>query len=260
MSFISPHASINSRDPKRIISLVPSITELLCALGLESRLVGITKFCVHPLHLQTTIRRIGGTKNLHVEEIIALQPDLVIANKEENLKAEVERIAASAPVWLSDITSYTDALQLIADAGKCTGTEIEAAAILRDITEARNKLHFSSPVTAVYLIWKNPWMAAGGDTFIHSMMEIAGFTNLLQDSARYPEVSPDLIAALQPEVVLLSSEPYPFRSIHQAELQALLPTAQIQLVDGEYFSWYGSRMLPAMAYFRSLGESLRNQG
>lgn len=236
--------------PQRIISLVPSQTELLVDLGLENRLVGVTKFCVHPPGLRKSKTIVGGTKNYRFDVIEQLQPDLIIGNKEENDQSGIERLAENYPVWMSDIFDLKDSLRMISDLGKITGTEIEADAITLRIEESfRKKLSIRG--RCVYLIWENPKMVAGKSTFIDAMLEWAGFENSTKKD-RYPVIDEDELRALSPEFVLLSSEPFPFAEKHLEYFQWLLPNAKVLLVDGEMFSWYGSRLIHAMDYFKRL--------
>lgn len=243
--------------PKRIISLVPSQTELLSCLSLEKDVVGITKFCVHPEEWFRTKTRIGGTKNVDLEKITSLQPDLIIANKEENVKDDVEALAASFPVWVSDVNDLQDALSMIVSLGKVTGREDTAQQLATNIKTAFAQLKTPSknPRTA-YLIWKDPYMTVGGDTFIHSLLEAAGFGNVFEEKTRYPIITIKELQATNCELLLLSSEPYPFKEKHIAELREQLPAAKILLVDGEMFSWYGSRLLHAPAYFAALQKQI----
>ncbi len=242
-----------SSPPKRIVSLVPSQTELLAALGLEEQVVGITKFCIHPNDWFRNKARIGGTKNVNLEKVAALAPDLIIANKEENLQEQVEALAEQFPVYVSDVNNLDDALQMIVGIGRITGKEEESNAIASAIQQEFSQLKISSsPIRAAYLIWKDPYMTVGGDTFIHDMLEKAGFQNCFADRNRYPAVTIEELQQSGCEVVLLSSEPYPFREKQVAELEAQLPGTKVLLVDGELFSWYGSRLLKSPAYFRSL--------
>jgi ABC-type Fe3+-hydroxamate transport system substrate-binding protein len=238
-------------SPIRVISLVPSQTELLHTLG--AHVVGITKFCVHPTTWFREISRVGGTKDIHPEKIAALQPDLIIANKEENDRDQVEALAARYPVWISDIRNLTDALAMIRSVGELVGRTQKAQTLATEIEKAFHELTaapLTSPLRTAYFIWRNPWMTVGGDTFIHDMLQRSGFTNLFATESRYPAV--DLATLSNCDLVLLSSEPYPFREKHIKEIQTLLPNAIIRLVDGELFSWYGSRLLQAPAYFRRL--------
>ena len=234
--------------PQRIISLVPSQTELISALGALPRLVGRTKFCIHPAEMSHT-SVIGGTKNFHLDKIDALQPDLIVANKEENDQSQVLQLAGKYPVWVSDVKNLSTACQMIRGIGKVIGTDSEAASLARKIESGFPKTP-AVTASALYIIWKDPWMAAGCDTFISSMMPYAGFSNVLTD-IRYPQLDVLRLRELNPDYVLLSSEPYPFKEKHVEEMRKLLPNSTVKLVDGEMFSWYGSRLLNAMEYFRT---------
>jgi ABC-type Fe3+-hydroxamate transport system substrate-binding protein len=242
-----------SFPPKRIVSLVPSQTELVHALGLEDEVVGITKFCVHPEKWFRTKQRIGGTKTIKTDVVKALQPDLIIANKEENVKEQIEELKTVAPVWVSDIQTLDDALQMIQSVGELVNKTTEAGRIVSGIETGFQQLHSLStnPLTA-YLIWKDPYMAAGGDTFINDIMNRCGFDNVLKDFKRYPEITVEQLLLLDCQLLLLSSEPFPFEEKHVQELQKQLPDTQIVLVDGEMFSWYGSRLLFASGYLTGL--------
>jgi ABC-type Fe3+-hydroxamate transport system substrate-binding protein len=241
-------------SPKRIVSLVPSITELLHYLYLEEETIGITKFCVHPQKWFKTKTRIGGTKNIMVEKIISLQPDLILCNKEENVQEQIEKLAASLPVYMCDVKSYEDALHMIRDIGILTNKVIESKQIIKNINDAfeQSKIFSMLKMKTVYLIWKEPFMTVGGHTFISSMIQKAGLDNMYKHENRYPTKSITDIQKDNPDLILLSSEPYPFREKHIAELQQYFPNASIVLVDGEMFSWYGSRMLYAVEYFKTL--------
>lgn len=227
--------------PQRIISLVPSQTELLVDLGLEDRLVGLTKFCVHPKGLKKQKTIVGGTKNFHFDKIDALQPDLIIGNKEENYQEGTERLAEKYPVWMSDIYTLEDALEMMKGIGEITGTAVKADKLIHEINQDMVSLSQQDRGTAVYLIWKDPMMAVGPQTFIHDILGRAGFTNLVQEP-RYPELSIEELKSLSPDFLLLSSEPFPFKQKHIDEFAAQLPKTHVQLVDGELFSWYGSRL------------------
>lgn len=244
---------IFARPPQRIVSLVPSQTELLYDLGLEEEVVGITKFCVHPHQWFRNKARVGGTKTVHMDRVRDLQPELILANKEENLKDQVLQLADIAPVWVSDIHTLDDALHMISTIGKLSHRSIKAEDLCTQITLAFDEI--PKPVTSIsvlYLIWQEPWMAAAGDTFIHDMLQHLGLQNVLGAQHRYPELTDEALQRLQPDWVLLSSEPYPFKAQHVAAVQRLLPRAKISLVDGELFSWYGSRLLQAPAYFKKI--------
>lgn len=237
--------------PKRIISLVPSQTELLYYLGLENEVVGITKFCVHPEKWFRAKQRIGGTKTYHLDRIDALQPDLIIANKEENDQAQVELLAQKYPVWISDIKNLGDALEMINRVGVLVGKVSEADILVQNIQEEFVNLATRTTLqTAVYFVWREPYMVAGGDTFINEMMRFAGFQNLLENQPRYPEITLDQLAKMNPDAILLPSEPFPFKEKHIADFQAVCPNAMVQLVDGELYSWYGNRLLDAAKSFK----------
>ena len=252
--FITP--STFTHTPKRIISLVPSITELLYSFGLEAETIGITKFCVHPTHWHKNKKRIGGTKNVQIETIQKLQPDLIICSKEENIQEQIDLLAADFPVLLTDVKNYDDALQMILTLGKICNKENEAVQITNTIQNNFSKIIIKQKINAAYLIWKNPYMTIGGDTFIHDMLLKAGFNNLYENKNRYPEITIAELQAANCQLLLLSSEPYPFAQKHIKELQLFLPNTKILLADGEFFSWYGSRMVDAPQYFNTLLQSL----
>jgi ABC-type Fe3+-hydroxamate transport system substrate-binding protein len=239
--------------PRRIISLVPSQTELLFDLGLDEEVIGITKFCVHPNEWFRNKKRVGGTKTLHLDIIRSLQPDLIIANKEENTREQVEELAAEFPVWTSDIHTIDDALAMITQVGQIVGKEQQAQMLAHEIKQGFDNLAAASKSKRVaYFIWRNPWMSVGGDTFINDMIEKIGWKNVLSDRLRYPEITFGELKDKEVDMVLLSSEPYPFKDIHIAEIKQVLPGAEVMLVDGEMFSWYGSRMKEAAGYFELL--------
>ena len=242
--------------PRRIVSLVPSQTELLASLGLDEEVVGITKFCIHPNHWFKSKKRIGGTKDVKIEEVLALQPDLIIANKEENEQGVLEILSQFAPVWISDVRSMPDALQMITAVGTLTGKSHLAEPIVAEIRASFDAL---PPILAgkrvLYSIWYKPWMLAGNDTFIGSLLRLLGAELLVpaESESRYPEVSIEQMKLLKPDLVLLSSEPFPFKQKHIDELQRAGMEVPAILVEGDMFSWYGSRLLQLPAYLRGLG-------
>lgn len=242
-----------SAAPQRIISLVPSQTELLHDLGLGERVVGITKFCVHPAHWLKEKTIVGGTKQFRFDIIEKLRPDLIIGNKEENYKEGIEQLATKYPIWMSDIFNFEDALDMIKKVSLLCEKEKEGTKLTTEISKGLNAVKRSDLGKTLYLIWRKPYMAAGADTFIHKVLEMAGFENCAP-GPRYPEVTKQNLSDLNPQHVLLSSEPYPFKEKHIAEINDLLPNAQIRLVDGEIFSWYGSRLLKLPAYLKALQE------
>lgn len=239
--------------PRRIISLVPSQTELLHALGLETETAGITKFCIHPSAWFTTKQRVGGTKHISLQAVSQIDPDLIIANKEENTKEQVEALAELYPVWVTDVQDLQTALQMISDIGILTGKTLAAQEIARAIEKKFTEIYpLTVPVKTAYLIWRKPYMAAGGGTFIHDMLERCGMQNIFGQETRYPQINIEALKAAHCRLLLLSSEPYPFKQQHIEELQCSLPGTVIMLVDGEMFSWYGSRLLLSGDYFTDL--------
>ncbi len=226
----------------RIVSLVPSITELLVDLGVREQLVGCTKFCVHPPSLREEVAVVGGTKNVRVQAVQDLRPDLVIASKEENVREQVEVIRSFSEVLVYDVVDISSAKQMILHLGQHLDCLPAAERIVDANAATIKQLYQANQGTALYLIWRNPFMAAGGDTYIHSMLEAVGYSNVLADAERYPSLAIEDIQALAPAHLLLSSEPYPFKPQHLDEMQQLCPQAQVSLVDGELYSWYGSRL------------------
>lgn len=243
-----------SYPPQRIISVVPSQTELLYDLELDERVVGITKFCIHPKDWHENKTRIGGTKNLNFDQIKALNPDLIIANKEENDQTQIEQLSKDYPVWISDINDLSSALEMIKVVSEMCGCSENGNELIRSIEYNFSALNLKLG-SAVYLIWNEPIMVAGSDTFISEMLGLAGFENAV-NGTRYPELSHAEIQKLKPEFILLSSEPFPFKIEHQKAFQSLFPESKVILVDGEMFSWYGSRLAKAPDYFNQLAESL----
>lgn len=243
-----------ARPPQRIISLVPSQTELLFDLGLEERIVGVTKFCIHPREKVKAKTSIGGTKNFRFEVIRQLQPDLIIGNKEENYLEGIRELQRHYPVWMSDMVNLEQALAMMREVGRITAAS--AASLTAAIGRQFAALPPAEPIPAAYLIWQQPYMVAGSETFIQDMLSRAGFANVFENSPRYPQVSPEEIRQAKPQVILLSSEPYPFREKHLDAFRQICPGALVKLVDGEMFSWYGSRLRLAPDYFRQLRQEV----
>lgn len=245
-----------SAHPQRIVSLVPSQTELLFDLGLDAEVAGITKFCVRPESWRHNKACIGGTKNIDMAATNRIDPDLIIANKEENKQEEIEALAQRFPVWISDIKTLEDALSMIRMVGAMTGRSQASEKIAHDVLSGFQILanHIGQPkkTKAVYLVWRNPFMLAGSDTFIHDMMNKCGLVNAIPGWKRYPQIGWEEMAACGAKYILLASEPFPFKQRHADELKQLIPNANIVLVDGEMFSWYGSRLLQAPKYFETL--------
>ena len=245
--------------PRRIVSLVPSLTELLASLGLDEETVGLTRFCMHPAGWKERKTIVGGTKNVRVDRVRGLAPDLVIANREENVREDVEAIAHFAPVLLTDIATVDDALHSIREIGAATHRRPQADALAVTLAESFRQLETGEPVRVLYLIWRDPWMSVGRDTFIADVLRRAGLSSVTEGRTRYPALTDDEIRRLAPEAILLSSEPYPFAGQHVAEVQALVPEAQVLLVDGEAFSWYGPRLRATPGAVRDLRQRLAPQ-
>lgn len=242
-----------NQKPRRIVSLVPSQTELLNDLGLFDEIAGISNFCIHPDACFNSKTRVGGTKTIHLDIIKSIDPDLIIANKEENNREQVAALAVDYPVWTSDIYNLDTALEMISNIAAITQTAAAGQILTEKIKKKFKSLRpLPRPVNCAYLIWRKPYMTVGGDTFISDMLQYCGFNNLFKNQQRYPEIS---IAELQKnncEILLLSSEPFPFAEKHIREFEQVLSNTKILLVDGEMFSWYGSRLLKAPAYFNKL--------
>lgn len=246
--------------PKSIISLVPSQTELLFDLGLDRELIGLTKFCVHPIGKFAERIKVGGTKKLNMEVIRSLKPDLIIGNKEENEQIQMEELMKEFPVWMSDIYTLEDAKTTIGQIGELVHKQPEAAYLNYLITAGFNDLQTLAlqhgiRKSVAYLIWREPYMLAGRNTFIHDILTLNGLQNVTRQN-RYPEVNLEDLAALKPDLIFLSSEPYPFKEKHLNEISNLIPGAKVMLVDGEMFSWYGSRLVKAVQYLFDLQKEL----
>ncbi len=243
--------------PKRIVSIVPSQTELLFNLGLEDEVVGITKFCIHPQKWFKNKPRVGGTKDLKIDKIIELQPDLIIANKEENSKEQIEQLQQLYPVWTSDISNLKESIQMVQEVGRLTGKQAQSNQISEKINAEFHKLKkLKTNKRVLYLIWKEPYMSVGFSTFIHDILNKAGFENVTQNNERYPNLNLKEIANLKPDLIFLSSEPYPFKEKHIKEFKDLFPDIQTILVDGEMFSWYGSRLIKSPEYLIDLHDKI----
>ena len=230
------------RTPARIISLVPSLTELLCDLGLEDQIVGLTKFCVHPAGLKKQKEIIGGTKNLRSEKILNLQPDIILANREENDKEQVEALSKDLNLYTTVIVDFEDATRCIRELGALFEKRAEAEAIIAANKATIKSLKSPEVKRAAYLIWRKPWMTIGGDTYIHDMMDRLGYENVFGNQERYPSFELTELIDKKVDVILLSSEPYPFKEEHIKEIKEVVPGVGVKLVDGELYSWYGSRL------------------
>lgn len=235
----------------RVISLVPSITETLFDLGLSTdEIVGRTKFCIHPENLVDKVELIGGTKNLNIDKIKSLKPDLIIANKEENIKEQVEELMKDLKVLVTNIETLEDNYYLIKQLGHIFGKEEKAQFFNLRTYEAFDIPKPEKCLKVAYLIWKNPYMTVGCDTFISRILEELGFENLFKNQKRYPEIQlEDLKDA---DMIFLSSEPFPFKEKHIEELKEVCLNQKIMIVDGESFSWYGTHLAKCGEYYREL--------
>ena len=248
--------------PERIISLVPSQTELLHAIGLGEEVVGITKFCVHPKAWWKSKERIGGTKKLNLEKIRELDPDLIIGNKEENTKEDIEELEKEFPVWVSDVDTLDDAYEMMVEIGRMCDHEKEAVQLAKEIEEKFKSLPVveNPEATVAYFIWENPKMVVSNDTFVDHLLNRCGFKNVFSnhpkfEGERYPEVTKEDLKSANPDFVFLSSEPFPFKDEHKNEFREILPQSRVEIVDGEMFSWYGSRLLQAVDYLKEIKNS-----
>jgi len=235
----------------KVVSLVPSVTEALFDLGLtDHEVVGRTKFCIHPEDKVKDVEVIGGTKNLNLEKIRRLKPDIILANKEENVKEQVEELMNDFKVIVYNTETIEDNYYLLKNLGMLFSKEERAKFFNLKIYEVLAQAKIKSKIKAAYLIWKNPYMTVGADTFIHNILSETGFENLFKDQKRYPEIELEDLA--EAEVIMLSSEPFPFKEKHILELKKHYPDKKIIIVDGEAFSWYGTHIAKCEDYFKKL--------
>jgi len=252
------------KSPMKIVSLVPSQTELLFDLGLGDRVIGITKFCIYPAIWFKKKKRVGGTKDFNLEIIRSLNPDLIIGNKEENTEEGLKGLMKDFPVWISDIKNLGDALEMINEVGKITDTEYKAKEIISEIeTNFKSLITFTkrypfSKKRVAYLIWQNPIISIGTHTFIADMLLRCDLLPVFSEHNRYPEIPLNELMEHKIDYLFLSSEPFPFKEKHRLEFEAQFPEIKVILVDGEYFSWYGSRLIKSPTYFRALLSSLKD--
>lgn len=249
--------------PKRVVSLVPSQTELLCDLALENEVVGITRYCVHPYHLKSTKTIVGGTKKIDVERIKSLKPDFILCNKEENMYDFLPKLESIAPIYFSDVNTIEDSISLIKDLGKILNRRTESNNLIEKLNFKLNDFKSfieNQPVRKVaYFIWGKPYMVAANDTFINEMLKLNKFENIYAFMSRYPKVEIDAIRYNgDPDVIILSSEPFPFKDHHAFEIGSYTNRAATVFADGEMFSWFGSRMLKSFDYFKELHKRLES--
>ena len=247
--------------PKRIISLVPSQTEFLFDLGLDEEIMGVTRFCIHPVNKVAAKTKIGGTKKFNIEKIKSLRPDLIIGNKEENYRQGIEQLRADFAVWISDIFTLPDNYAMMGELGRITNKQREAENLIAAMQQGFSSLENTmvkrkGESSCAYFIWRKPFMVAGNNTFINYMLGVFGFKNVFDGLERYPEINPEILKSQNPDCIFLSSEPYSFSEKHFDEFQAFAPNAKVVLVDGEMFSWYGSRLKLAPDYYSELYKHL----
>lgn len=247
-------SELRCSSPRRIISTVPSQTELLSYFGLEQEVVGITLFCVHPKDWFQTKTRIGGTKKLNLQKIIDLKPDFILANKEENVKEQIEELAKHFPVYVTDVCHLQDAYKMMEEVAEILNVKEKSNHLIKTIQSDFQTIP-NIKKRVGYFIWKNPYMSIGADTFISDILSQTGFVNIFKEQNRYLEVTISTVIEKQPDVLFLSSEPYPFKEKDVAELKEQL-NCEIHLVDGELFSWYGSRLLHTPTYLKNLVQKL----
>lgn len=247
-----------AEPPCRIVSLVPSQTELLAHLGLETQVVGVTRFCERPDHWRSDKTIVGGTKEVDADTVRDLNPDLVLANREENTREDVAALDEIAPVFVTEVKTVPEALEMIRTVGTLTATSDRTSTLVGRIISRFEGLPEFPPLRAAYLIWREPYMTVGGDTFIHDVMRRGGLINGFGDATRYPEVSLDELAEMDLDVVLCGSEPFPFHKKDKftADLRDAVSDTPVAVVDGQPFSWYGPRLLETPAYLKTLRERL----
>jgi ABC-type Fe3+-hydroxamate transport system substrate-binding protein len=245
------------RPPRRIVSLIPSTTETLCALGLAEALVGVTVYCREPAEVVRRVTRIGGEKDPDLDRIRGLAPDLVIANVEENVAAHVDTLRQwGIPVWVTYPRTVAEGIRMVRELGAVTGTQAAATALADDLEALAREVSAAAarrPAMPVfYAIWREPWMTIARDTYIHDMLRLCGGANVFADHAvRYPQVTLAEVAARQPAVILLPDEPFRFRAVHLQDFAAYpdvpaVRQGRIHLVDGKPFSWHGPRIADAL--------------
>ena len=234
--------------PRRVVSLVPSITETLFDLGAGDTVIAITDFCIFPSDLP--LPRVGGTKNPYVDDIRALNPDLVHMNLEENLRRHADAIETFAPVFVTEPKSVDDVEALILQLGAIHHRNERATQLVTRLREERASLP-KRAFTFACPIWKNPWMWCGGDTYVSRLVESAGGVNVLGDRLRYPQVALEDVLALRPDVTFLPDEPYLFTEQDSAKMQG---SRVVGPVPGHLFTWHGSRTIEGLRFLR---EALR---
>jgi len=244
------------RLPNRIVSLVPSVTETVIDLGAAKRLVGITNYCVHPAEVVSNISKVGGTKGFSLDKIDDLKPDLIGANKEENRKHQIDKLRESYPVFVTYPRTVDGAIKMVLDLGTLTGTSPRAskfASKCRHLLESMDPATVAKSLRTACMIWRDPWMAAGYDTYMRELLECVGFNTVFDEGEdRYPETTLSTIAQREPDVIMLPNEPYEFGTSDKNEVDAFLEEqgskARTLLVDGSYLTWFGTRTIKGLRF------------
>ncbi|WP_217585771.1 helical backbone metal receptor [Lentibacillus saliphilus] len=237
--------------PQRIVSLCPAITETMFHIGLGDSIVGRTRFCKYPEEDDVKhVTNIGGTKDIKLERIKSLQPDLIIAEKEENTKEIVDTLAAHFPVFVFEIQTVNDAYRMIQDLGMITNHQTAADQLVQTIKAEFRSLPQTNGYRVAYMIWQDPYMVVGKETYIQSMLNNMGFVNPFTTlHSRYPIVTEQDLKSAALDYVFLATEPFPFRDQHLDAFRRILPNVTPIIVDGEML-WYGAKMLQAVQYFK----------
>ncbi|TYP93375.1 substrate-binding protein [Fodinibius salinus] len=243
---------------KQIISLVPSLTELIIDMGLGNQLVGRTRFCVHPQEAIQDIPIVGGTKNPRIDKIHDISPDYIIANKEENRPEDIKNLQDDAEIILTDISTIEEALSAIEEIGSIFDVSQKAKKLISQIHQKLEERPDTPPLDTIYMIWKDPWMTIGGDTYIHDVLSHWNLNNIFGNQCRYPTFDLQDLQSYEPELILLSSEPYPFKEKHIVQVEEKCPHARVLRVEGEWFSWYGSRMKHAFGRLNGWRQTIAN--
>lgn len=245
--------------PRRIISLCPSLTETVCAVGATTQLQGVTRYCCHPEGIAQRRPVIGGALDINMAAIKSLNPDLILAVKEENNREVIASLSALYPVYVFDITTVQQGMALCEQIGILTGHGVEGARLRGQINQAWQKISVATAATpCAYLLWNHPLMGAGDNTFIHDVIATLGLTNILEHSTtRYPKVDHDLLS--KAKIILLGSEPYAFSAEEYTSLAHAYQQSRIIRVDGEAFCWYGAHMLSSAGILNQLIHQINNE-
>jgi len=249
------HSATDAERRRRIVSLVPSLTETLCEVGGRARLMGCTAFCIRPKDVlkDPSVIKVGGTKTVNRERVMALNPDLLLVNLEENELADIDFFKARVECYVNGVKTVAEGIHSIREVAMLIGTPDKAEefagraelALAKLIQQSKDK----TPRRLFYPIWKDPWMSINRDTFIHDHLRLCGAENIFSGAPeRYPVITLEQVRAANPEIVWLPSEPFVFKQKHAPELAALLPNARIELVDGDNVCWFGTRQIEGMEY------------